>query len=90
MTRRPEAGGREVFFGFGVFPELQQVTSGTRDQGAGFRPLTERLDTTGPMGTALLTIMAKEGSEGRSAVPVGKALSRSRQQLLKIASPGAA
>lgn len=29
-----------------------------REQGAGFRSLTEGLDTTGPMGTAMLTIMA--------------------------------
>jgi DNA invertase Pin-like site-specific DNA recombinase len=29
-----------------------------RERGAGFRSLTEGLDTTGPMGTAMLTIMA--------------------------------
>jgi DNA invertase Pin-like site-specific DNA recombinase len=29
-----------------------------RERGAGFRSLTEGLDTTGPMGTAVLTIMA--------------------------------
>jgi DNA invertase Pin-like site-specific DNA recombinase len=29
-----------------------------REPGAGFRSLTEGLDTTGPMGTAMLTIMA--------------------------------
>jgi DNA invertase Pin-like site-specific DNA recombinase len=29
-----------------------------REKGAGFRSLTEGLDTTGPMGTAMLTIMA--------------------------------
>ena len=34
------------------------VIETVREQGAGFRSLTEGLDTTGPMGTAMLTIMA--------------------------------
>jgi DNA invertase Pin-like site-specific DNA recombinase len=34
------------------------VIENLRERGAGFRSLTEGLDTTGPMGTALLTIMA--------------------------------
>lgn len=34
------------------------VVENIRGQGAGFRSLTEGLDTTGPMGTAMLTIMA--------------------------------
>jgi DNA invertase Pin-like site-specific DNA recombinase len=34
------------------------VIENIREQGAGFRSLTEGLDTTGPMGTAMLTIMA--------------------------------
>jgi len=34
------------------------IIENIREQGAGFRSLTEGLDTTGPMGTAMLTIMA--------------------------------
>lgn len=34
------------------------VIENIREQGAGFRSLTEGPDTTGPMGTAMLTIMA--------------------------------
>src|SRR6478672_13771469 len=34
------------------------VIENIRERGAGFRALTEGLDTTGPMGTAMLTIMA--------------------------------
>src|SRR6478609_7903380 len=34
------------------------IVEGIRERGAGFRSLTEGLDTTGPMGTAMLTIMA--------------------------------
>ena len=34
------------------------VIEDIRERGAGFRSLTEGLDTTGPMGTAMLTIMA--------------------------------
>ncbi|MEO3935090.1 recombinase family protein [Micrococcaceae bacterium Sec7.4] len=34
------------------------IIENTRERGAGFRSLTEGLDTTGPMGTAMLTIMA--------------------------------
>ena len=34
------------------------VIENIREHGAGFRSLTEGLDTTGPMGTAMLTIMA--------------------------------
>jgi len=34
------------------------IIENIRQQGAGFRSLTEGLDTTGPMGTAMLTIMA--------------------------------
>jgi DNA invertase Pin-like site-specific DNA recombinase len=34
------------------------IIESTRERGAGFRSLTEGLDTTGPMGTAMLTIMA--------------------------------
>jgi DNA invertase Pin-like site-specific DNA recombinase len=34
------------------------VIENIRERGAGFRSLTEGLDTTGPMGTAMLTIMA--------------------------------
>lgn len=34
------------------------VIDNIREQGAGFRSLTEGPDTTGPMGTAMLTIMA--------------------------------
>jgi hypothetical protein len=35
------------------------VVGNIRKQGAGFRSLTEGLDTTGPMGTAMLTIMSR-------------------------------
>ncbi|WP_460569221.1 recombinase family protein [Humibacter soli] len=35
-----------------------EFVDGLRDRGVGFRSLTEGLDTTGPMGTAMLTIMA--------------------------------
>lgn len=34
------------------------LTENIRERGAGFRSLTEGLDTTGPMATAMLTIMA--------------------------------
>ena len=34
------------------------IIENIREQGAGFRSLTEGLDTTGPMGAAMLTIMA--------------------------------
>ncbi|MGO4192685.1 recombinase family protein [Arthrobacter sp. YAF17] len=34
------------------------IIENIRERGAGFRSLTEGLDTTGPMGTAMLTIMA--------------------------------
>jgi len=34
------------------------VIENVRERGSGFRSLTEGLDTTGPMGTAMLTIMA--------------------------------
>jgi DNA invertase Pin-like site-specific DNA recombinase len=34
------------------------IIENIRERGAGFRALTEGLDTTGPMGTAMLTIMA--------------------------------
>ena len=39
-----------------------------RDRGAGFRSLTEGLDTTGPMGTAMLTIMAAFGQLERDTM----------------------
>jgi DNA invertase Pin-like site-specific DNA recombinase len=39
-----------------------------RGRGAGFRSLTEGLDTTGPMGTAMLTIMAAFGQLERDTM----------------------
>jgi DNA invertase Pin-like site-specific DNA recombinase len=39
-----------------------------RERGAGFRSLTEGLDTTGPMGTAMLTIMAAFGQLERDTM----------------------
>ena len=38
--------------------QILDIIESIRERGAGFRFLTERLDTTGPMGTAMLTIMA--------------------------------
>lgn len=38
--------------------QVLDIIESIRERGAGFRFLTERLDTTGPMGTAMLTIMA--------------------------------
>jgi DNA invertase Pin-like site-specific DNA recombinase len=38
--------------------QVLDVIEDIRARGAGFRSLTEGLDTTGPMGTAMLTIMA--------------------------------
>jgi len=44
------------------------VIENLRERGVGFRSLTEGLDTTGPMGTAMLTIMAAFGQLERDTM----------------------
>ena len=44
------------------------IIEAVRVRGAGFRSLTEGLDTTGPMGTAMLTIMAAFGELERDTM----------------------
>lgn len=67
--------------------DVLYVVENIRGQGAGFRSLTEGRDTTGPMGTAMLTIMAAFAQLERHTM-IAPGQDSLRQRLTTVAAEG--